>query len=46
MGKRIWTVAEAKAKFGQVIDLALSHGPQIITRNGRWAVVIVAAAEW
>lgn len=41
-----WTVAEAKAKFSAVIDLAQSQGPQTITRNGRNAVVVVAALEW
>jgi len=46
MGERNWTVAEAKAKFSEVIDLALSRGPQTITRNGRKTAVIVAAAEW
>ena len=37
------TVAQAKAKFSEVIDLAQSRGPQTVTRNGRTAVVIVAA---
>jgi prevent-host-death family protein len=41
-----WTVAEAKAKFSEVIDRAQSGGPQTITRNGRTAVVVVAAEEW
>lgn len=41
-----WTVADAKAKLSEVIDLARSSGPQTITRNGRFAVVIVAAEEW
>jgi prevent-host-death family protein len=41
-----WTVAEAKAKFSEVIDHAQAQGPQTITRNGRQAVVIVAAEEW
>lgn len=41
-----WTVAEAKAKLSEVIDLAQSRGPQTITRNGRTAVMIVAAEEW
>lgn len=41
-----WTVAEAKARFSAVIDRARSQGPQTITRNGRDAVVIVAAQEW
>ena len=42
----IWTVAEAKAKFSQVVEQARSVGPQTITRNGHVAVVIVAADEW
>jgi len=41
-----WTVAEAKAKFSEVIDRAQSAGPQTITRNGRIAAVVVAAQEW
>jgi prevent-host-death family protein len=41
-----WTVAEAKAKLSEVIEQALSRGPQIVTRSGRKAVVIVAAEEW
>jgi prevent-host-death family protein len=41
-----WTVAAAKAKFSEVIDRALSQGPQTITRNGRKAVIVVAAEEW
>ena len=41
-----WTVAAAKAKFSEMIDRALSQGPQTITRNGRTAVVVVSAEEW
>lgn len=41
-----WTVAEAKAKLSEVIDRALSEGPQTITRNGRTTVVVVGADEW
>ena len=41
-----WTVAEAKAKFSEVIERARSGGPQTITRNGRTAVVVVGAEEW
>ena len=42
----IWTVAEAKAKFSEVIERARSGAPQTVTRNGRTAVVVVAAEEW
>lgn len=40
-----WTVAEAKAKFSQVIEQARTS-PQTITCNGRPAAVVVAAEEW
>jgi prevent-host-death family protein len=46
MADHSWTVAEAKAKFSEVIDRAQSGGPQVITRNGRMAVIVVAAEEW
>jgi prevent-host-death family protein len=46
MGTHVWTVAEAKAKFSEVIDRAKSDGPQTITRNGRTTAVVVAAEEW
>jgi prevent-host-death family protein len=42
----VWTVAEAKAKFSEVIDRAESAGPQVITRCGRKTAVVVAAEEW
>lgn len=41
-----WTVAEAKARFSEVIGKAQSEGPQAVTRNGRQAVVIVSVEEW
>ena len=44
--RTVWTVAEAKAKFSEVIERAVSDGPQTVTRNGRTTAVIVAAAEW
>jgi prevent-host-death family protein len=39
-------VAEAKAKFSEIIERAMSEGPQTITRNGRTAAVVVGAEEW
>jgi prevent-host-death family protein len=46
MSTHTWTVAEAKAKFSEVIDKAEADGPQTITRNGRKTVMVVAADEW
>jgi prevent-host-death family protein len=41
-----WTVAQAKARFSELIERATTRGPQTITRNGRAAAVIVSATEW
>jgi prevent-host-death family protein len=46
MSVDVWTVAEAKAKLSEVIELARSDGPQTITRNGQKAVVVVSIEEW
>jgi len=41
-----WTVAEAKAKFSEVLDKAQNEGPQRITRHGRTTAMVIAAKEW
>lgn len=46
MGSPNWTVAEAKAKFSEIIDRALSEGPQTITKRGRTTAIVVGAEEW
>ena len=46
MSTQTWTVANAKAKFSEVLDKAESEGPQRITRHGRTAAIVVAAREW
>jgi prevent-host-death family protein len=46
MGASNWTVAEAKAKFSEILERAMSEGPQTITRRGRTAAIVVGAEEW
>lgn len=46
MPRSKWTVAEAKARFSEILDLAHSRGPQTITRYGQLTAVIVSAEEW
>ena len=46
MAKSTWTVAEAKAKFSEVLQKAENEGPQRITRRGEEAVVVVSKKEW
>lgn len=46
MSSQTWTVAEAKAKFSELLERANSEGPQKITKHGRTTAVVVAAEEW
>ncbi len=46
MKKTRWTVAEAKAKFSEVIARASEGVPQAITRHGQPVAVVVSAEEW
>ena len=46
MSTHAWTVAEAKAKFSELIEKAKSEGPQKITKHGRTTAEIVAAEQW
>jgi prevent-host-death family protein len=41
-----WKVADAKARFSELIDKALLEGAQEITRHGKRTAVVVAAEEW
>ncbi|HXE08175.1 MAG TPA: type II toxin-antitoxin system Phd/YefM family antitoxin [Acidobacteriaceae bacterium] len=45
-GMGTWAVAEAKAKFSEVIETAREHGAQQITRNGKLVGVLVSPEEW
>ena len=38
-----WSLQEAKNKFSAVVDAALAGEPQLVTRHGRVAVVVIAA---
>lgn len=41
-----WQLQEAKNRFSEVVDEALAHGPQTVTRHGHEAVVIVSYEEF
>lgn len=41
-----WPVQDAKARFSQFLETCLSEGPQMVTRRGAEAAVLVPAAEW
>ena len=45
MGKA-WQVQDAKARFSEVLDASLANGPQIVTRRGIEAAVLVSIDQW
>ncbi len=46
MTRKVWTVAEAKARFSELLAEARKGEPQTITRHGRTEAVVVSAEEW
>lgn len=43
---KIWQLQDAKAKFSRLVDEALKAGPQMVTRHGEKAVVVIEAGEF
>ena len=43
---RTWELQEAKSRFSEVVDLTLTEGPQLVTRHGAEAVVVLAAEDY
>lgn len=41
-----WPLQDAKNRFSEVVERALRDGPQVVTRRGKEAVVIVSAEEY
>jgi len=39
-------VQNAKARFSEFLEACLSEGPQMVTRRGAEAAVLVSASEW
>ena len=43
---RVWQLQEAKNKFSEVVDEAVSHGPQIITKRGVETAIVLSYADY
>jgi antitoxin Phd len=42
----IWQLQDAKARFSEFLDAAIEKGPQVVTRRGVEAAVLVPIEEW
>jgi prevent-host-death family protein len=43
---RMWQLQEAKNKFSEVVDEAIKHGPQIITKRGIETAIVLSYTEY
>jgi antitoxin Phd len=43
---RTWPVQDAKARFSQLLDICLREGPQVVSKRGTEAAVLVPIADW
>lgn len=41
-----WPVQDAKARFSELLATCLSEGPQLVTRRGDEAAVLVPIDQW
>jgi prevent-host-death family protein len=41
-----WPVQDAKARFSEFLEACMTQGPQMVTRRGAEAAVLVPVAEW
>ena len=46
MAVRVWPVQDAKARFSEMLETCLREGPQVVTKRGADAAVLVPAADW
>jgi prevent-host-death family protein len=43
---RTWQVQDAKARFSELLEASLKEGPQMVTKRGVEAAVLVPVKEW
>ena len=41
-----WKLQDAKARFSEFLEQALTEGPQVVTRRGIQEAVLIPIGEW
>jgi prevent-host-death family protein len=41
-----WQLQDAKNKFSKLVDKVQQNGPQVVTKHGKDAVVVISVAEY
>lgn len=43
---KAWPVQDAKARFSELLEACITDGPQLVTKRGAEAAVLVPVEEW
>jgi antitoxin Phd len=43
---KAWPIQDAKARFSEMLEACTSEGPQLVTKRGAEAAVLVPVDEW
>ena len=43
---KTWPVQDAKARFSEFLEACMAEGPQMVTKRGAEAAVLVPVEEW
>ena len=43
---QVWPIQDAKARFSEFLETCLGEGPQMVTKRGSEAAVLVPVGEW
>ena len=43
---RSWAVQDAKARFSELLETCLREGPQLVTKRGADAAVLIPVEDW
>ena len=41
-----WPVQDAKARFSEFLEACIAEGPQMVTKRGAEAAVLIPVADW
>lgn len=41
-----WAIQDAKARFSEFLEACINEGPQLVTKRGTAAAVLVRVDEW
>jgi antitoxin Phd len=43
---KTWPIQDAKARFSEFLDACMAEGPQMVTKRGAEAAVLVPVEQW